>query len=248
VVESRPERYEIQGRSVTIPVEVRDASGAVASFLVKSSRAQRQVGDAFEVVDFLPGRTLLLLGCIDYKDNDLGDYNEVAINFFVRERGASSGIPYLGAWRGMANGSLSSYAWKMPVNQSFTCEAGSSIWGFPKTVERIEFDYSKEGSFGALLEMGGKKVFELRTPRGGSGDRPPMNLSGYSYINGIPHRTDFTSQSQGLGVKFGGGDFEIELGNHRIAEALREMGLPKRPLMTMWTEKMVMQFQAAEKL
>ena len=34
----------------------------------------------------------------------------------------------------------------------------------------------------------------------------------------------------------------------RIVHWLRELGLPKRPLMTMWTEKMVMRFGAPEKL
>jgi hypothetical protein len=140
--------YEIQGQQVTFPVEVRDASGAIAGFLVSSRAANRLVGDAFEIVEFLPGRTLFMLGCIDYKDNDLGDYNEVAMNFFVREKGASRGLPWIGAWLAMAKGGLPSYSWKMPVNQSFTRDAGAIIWGFPKTVERIDFDYSQEGREG----------------------------------------------------------------------------------------------------
>ena len=86
--------YEIQGRQVAFPVEVRDASGAIAGFLVLEPRLPiAWSGDAFEIVEFLPGRTLFMLGCIDYKDNDLGDYNEVAMNFFVRKKGASARHP-----------------------------------------------------------------------------------------------------------------------------------------------------------
>ena len=59
--------------------------------------------------------------------------------FYVRERGATRGIPYLGAWADFLRGRLSTYIHRLPVDQSFTCAAGRGIWGFPKTVERIDF-------------------------------------------------------------------------------------------------------------
>jgi hypothetical protein len=239
--------YEIQGRTVTFPVAVRDASAAIGGFLVPSRAAKRLVGDAFEIVDFLPGRTLFMLGCIDYKDNDLGDYNEVAMNFFVRLKGARRGFPFLGAWKAMSGGGLPSYSWKMPVDQSFTRDAGSLIWGFPKTVERIDFDYSREGRFRALLEMDGEKVFEIDLPRGGDKERPASPAVGYSYIEGVPHLTHFTQQISGLGAA-GGGSVELSLGSHPIADDLRALGLPKKPLMTTWAGKMVMEFGPPEKL
>jgi hypothetical protein len=231
-----------------MPVEVRDASGAVASFVVPAAEAQALVGDAFEVVSFLPGRTLLFMGCIDYTDNDLGDYNEVALNFFVGKKNTTNGFPYVGNWIALARGGLPSFSWKMPVNQSFTCDAGAGIWGFPKTVERIDFDYSREASFHCLLEMGGRKVFEIRLPRGGNQTPSPMQLTAYSYIKGVPHQTAFTQRSEGVGTHFGGSGVELSLGTHPIAETLRELGLPKKPLMTMWTQKMVMTFGEPQKL
>ena len=51
-----------------------------------------------------------------------------------------------------------------------------------------------------------------------------------------------------MGVSGGGKGFEITLGSHPIADDLRELGLPKKPVMCMWTEKMVMRFGAPEKL
>ncbi len=241
--------YEIQGRRVTFPVEVRDASGAIAGFLVSSRAAGELIGEAFEIVDFLPRRTLFMLSCIDYKDNDLGDYNEVAMNFFVRLRGAPKGfpqIPWVSAWRAMAGGGLPTFSWKMPVNQSFTRDAGSIIWGFPKTVERIEFDSSREGRFHGLLEMDGKKVFEIDMPRGGNKGQPETKGLGYTYIESVPHQTVFTQRSSGLGVSRGS-SVELSLGDHAIADDLRSLGLPKKPLMATWIGKMVMSFGPPEK-
>ena len=239
--------YEIQGQTVTFPVEVRDASAAIAGYMVPSRVANRLVGDAFEVVDFAPGRTLFMFGCIDYKDNDLGDYNEVALNFFVKRKGESSGFPWLGPWRRMTNGTLPSYSWKMPVNQSFTQEAGSVIWGFPKTVEKIDFDESKPGRFVGRLEMDGELVFEIELPRGGDKSQPKSPAVGYSYIQGVPHVNHFTREVSGMGAG-GGKDVRLELGTHPIADDLRALGLPKKPLMTTWAGKMVMEFGPPEKL
>ena len=240
--------YVIQGRRISFPVEVRDACGAIAAFVVPSAAAAELVGDAFEIVDFLPGRTLLMLGCIDYRDNDLGDYNEVAMNFFVRRKGAASGgLPYLGAWRDMGSGALPTYSWKMPVNQSFTRDAGALIWGFPKTVERIDFDYSRDGRFRGLLEMDGATVFEIDAPRGGSRARPATTSTGYSYIDGVPHQTRFTQQVGELGIRLGR-SVDLVLGSHPIADTLRALGLPKKPLMSTWAGKMAMSFDRPERL
>jgi hypothetical protein len=58
--ESAFQRYEIQGRAVTLPVEVRDATSATATYLVSASAARRLLpGDAIDVVELLPGKALL---------------------------------------------------------------------------------------------------------------------------------------------------------------------------------------------
>jgi hypothetical protein len=135
----------------------------------------------------------------------------------------------------------------MPVDQSFTRDAGAIIWGFPKTIERIDFDYSREGRFGGRLEMDGETVFEIDMPRGGDKSRPRGAGIAYSKIEGVPHRTAFTQQTSELGVRRGG-EVEISLGTHAIADDLRALGLPKKPLMATWAGKMTMSFEPPEKL
>ena len=68
--------YEIQGRKVQMPVVVRDASSGNAMFMVDAAAVAKLLpGDAFEVFEVAPGQTQLILGFIDYRDNDLGDYD-----------------------------------------------------------------------------------------------------------------------------------------------------------------------------
>jgi hypothetical protein len=243
--ETRGSAYQIQGRRVTMPVVVRDASAGVATWLLPSRAARRLVPDAFEVAEVLPGRTPVAIAVIDYRDNDLGDYDEVSITFFVRPRGARRGIPWLGALVDLLRGRLGTYIWKLPVNQAFTCEAGRTIWGFPKSVETIELRAEERGAT-CRLEMDGEHVLTLALPRGGSRTMPDMEMVTYSLIEGIPHRTRFRQGGSGAGFRLGGA--RLQLGTHPIADALRSLGLPGPALMTMWTERMHGRFEAPEKL
>lgn len=237
--------YEIQGRTVRMPVEVRDASAGVATFLVRSSIARRIVPRELEIVELLPRRTPLAIAIIDYRDNDLGDYNEVSLTFFVRPRGSARGIPWLGAWMDLAANRVGTWIWKLPVDQGFTCEAGRTIWGFPKTVEKIDIT-RENGSVRCRLEMDGAHVLTLSVPRGGAKTLPDQATATYTLIEGVPHRTRFTQGGSGVGFALGGA--RLELGTHGIADALGALGLPRRALFTMWTEHMHGRFEAPEKL
>jgi hypothetical protein len=238
-------RYEIQGRTIPMPVEVRDASAGVATFLVSSRIARRIVPEEFEVVELFPRRTPLAIAVIDYRDNDLGDYDEVSLTFFVRPRSERRGIPWLGAWIDLLTGRLGTWIWKLPVNQAFTCEAGRTIWGFPKTLESI--DLRREGdAVRCRLEMDGEHVLTLWIPHGGNRTLPDQDTVTYTRIEGVAHRTRFTQGGSGVGFSPGGA--RIELGTHPIADSLGLLGLPKRALFSMWTEKMHGRFEAPEKL
>jgi hypothetical protein len=238
--------YTIQGRAVGLPCVVRDASSGAATFLVSAAAARAMLpGDAFEPLEYLPGRALLSLAAIDYRDNDLGDYNEVSIAFAVRPRGEPGGVPYLGNWLDLLRGRLRTFIHWLPVDQAFTREAGETIWGFPKTVEKIDFDYAPERAT-CRLEAGGRHVLTFSMPRGGSRALPDAQMETFTCIQGVPHRTRFVSGASGFGVKLGGAT--LVLGDHPYAEKLRALGLPRRPMMCTWMEHMHGRFEAAEKL
>jgi acetoacetate decarboxylase len=235
-------RYVFQGREVHMPVVVRDASSVGATYLVSAAAARRLLPDArLDVVELLPGRALFSLACIDYRDNDLGDYNEVSLTFFVRERSAPAGIPYLGAALDMMRNRIATYIYKLPVNQSFTCDAGRGIWGFPKSVEEIEFEDSGAQRHCRLV-MEGRHVLTFTAPRAAGRTLPDATMVTYTYIDGVLHRTTFMSGARGLGIRMGGAG--LMLGDHPIADDLRGLGLPKRPLMAVAMEHMHGRFEA----
>jgi hypothetical protein len=227
--------YDITGRVVTMPVVVRDASAGTAMFEVDAGAAQALVpGDAFRVVESSPGRAQLNLAVIDYRDNDLGDYDEVGITVFVVPDGAD-----------VETGTFITH---LPVNQQFTCDAGRGIWGFPKSVEDIVIEYASDSTT-TTLRMDDQLVFRLTLPRGGSDEMPQMPMTTYTYIDGVPHATGFSQGGAGSQVLVGGDGVTLELGSHPIADALRSLGLPDAPIqLTTWTEHMNGRFEAPSRL
>jgi hypothetical protein len=244
--EGSPPVHLIQGREVRLPVVVRRASSGSATFLVSAEAARRLIpGGGLEVAQVLPGRALLSIAVIDYADNDLGDYNEVSIALFVRPSGERPALPYLGDAIAMARGQLGTYIVHLPVDQEFTCEAGRTIWGFPKTVQKIDIDYSPQ-RVTCKLVYDGVHALTLSLPRGGSRALPESDLATFTFIEGILHRTAFRSGADGFSAQLGGA--ELTLGGGPLAAELRSLGLPRKALLTTWMERMSGRFEAAEKL
>jgi len=235
----RAAAYEILGRTVTMPAVVRDASSGNAIFLVPCAAAQPLVGDAFEVVEMAPGQTQFILGFVDYRDNDLGDYNEVMMIFMVRPRGKPTEPE-------------GTFIYKLPVNQSFTCEAGRTIWGFPKSVEQIDVAYADD-RVTCTLVMGGQHVFTLTVPRGKAvggdapdGHGPDMEMATYTYLD-EPSVVRFTTGGP-TAVQPGEDGVKLTLGTHPLADELRRLGLPAPAMMSTWMEHMHGSFGAPRKL
>jgi hypothetical protein len=231
---ARERRWVFEGREVTMPVVVRDATSAAATYLVATAAARRLLpGPELDVVELLPGRALFSIAAIDYRDNDLGDYNEVSLAFFVRRRDERAGLPYLGAALDLARSRIATYIYRLPVDRRFTCLAGRGVWGFPKSVEQIDFE-DVDGRRRCRLVMDGRHVLTFSVGRGGVRKLPDAAMVTYTYLDGVLNRTTFVSGATGVGIHLGGA--ELALGDHPLADELRSLGLPKGALMSVWME------------
>ncbi|MBW2388841.1 MAG: hypothetical protein JRG89_10435 [Deltaproteobacteria bacterium] len=135
-------RFEIEGKSLGFPSLFQDGCSAVGLFIVPSRAAQELIRDSgFELAELLPGRTALSLSCIHYRESDCGVYNEISLAFFVKPKhGRPSAIPYLGTWLDIARDDAATFVWKLPVTTRLANDAGVRMWGFPKTIEEIDFE------------------------------------------------------------------------------------------------------------
>jgi hypothetical protein len=240
-------RFDIEGRSLAYPALFPDASSAVGLFMVPASGAQVLIRDSgFEVAQLLPGRAAFSLSCVHYRESDCGTYNEISLAFFVKKKhGKTGGIPYLGTWLDIVRDDAVTCIWKLPVTTRLANDAGILMWGFPKTIEEIDFGISG-GRAVFALRMDGQEVLEYSVRASGKRQQPRGASAVYSNFEGAPHVTYLEHEFRDVGVSLGGG--RLRLGSHPIAEQLRGLGLPRRPFVASWVGRLSFVVGAPEKL
>lgn len=234
-----PAHFIVQDQRIDLPVCVRDAVQMTALFLVPSAPARALLGDSrLRVAEILPGRAVCVIAAVEYLDNDLGSYNEVAISLLV-ERANEASWPVVGPLLKLVRGGLGAYIHRLPVTTAFSRDAGRDIWGFPKTVDDIIFR-DDGGRRTCTLRVDGAHVLDLTIPRGGTRSMPRMPQDAYAVRDGVLFHTPSTMWGDGVAFRLGGA--ELTLGPHRWADELRSMGLPKSALMTTTVEHMHAEF------
>ncbi|MDQ2649197.1 MAG: acetoacetate decarboxylase family protein [Actinomycetota bacterium] len=220
---------EIQGQTITFPMEVTRFDTATFLFTVPLDAAQALVpGDAFEVVAIGPDVAQLVIAFCDYIENPWGDYLELNFGFLARPVGAADDV-------------IGSFVYRMPVDQAFTCEAGNKVMGFPKTVEQMA-RHDADGRCTVTLHEDGAPSVVLRFPTpAGAGDPPAIESLSYSYLDGVAYETPLT-MDMGTGM-IDPADVEISLGDGPIAVGLRSLGLPAVPDLATWGTDLSATFQ-----
>jgi hypothetical protein len=239
-------RFEIEGRSLGFPARFPDASSAVGLFVVPSSAANALIRDSgFEVAQVAPGRAIFSLSCCHYRESDCGVYREISMAFFIEKLGQARGFPYLGNWLDIARDQAATYIWRLPVTTRLANDAGIQMWGLPKTIEEIGFEVAEErATFD--LRMDGEEVLSYSVRAQGQRNPPRSASAVYSNYEGAPHVTYLEHEYRDMGIRMGDG--LLHLGNHPVAEELRGLGLPRRPLVSFWVGRVALDVGPPQKL
>ncbi len=242
------EHFIIAGRDIALPVRIAEASMLMNFFTVDSKRLRRLFeGSGFSPVELFPGKALMQFIGVDYRRNDLGDYNEAAILFPVTTPGQTPvKIPLFGALKRLASGKLDNYVYRMPVDQSFTTHAGRFIWGFPKWVSDVEFELNNKRARTRFSDNG-QLVFDISAAAGGRLNMAEQAAPSLTIRHGRASRIVGTTWGKGVTFRLGGRKPEIGH-DHPLAKLLRELGLPKRPLATMSVREGQMRFPGSEEV
>jgi hypothetical protein len=228
--------YTIEDRTVVLPVQVRDASAAFATFLVPAAAVRRLMPPGLKPAQPFPGRALCTIVGVDYREGDLGQYHEVGVCFLLKS--PTSRLDLLA----MARNRAPAYIHRLPVTTTFSCEAGRHIWGYPKDVMDIDVDDTPTSRI-VTLRDGDQLVLRMTTPRGGSRHFDEVEVDSVGAWGGTVRFTP--SRMAGEGVKAGFRAGELVLGSHPIADELRGLGLPKKPLVAGSIERFTGSFGAA---
>jgi Acetoacetate decarboxylase (ADC) len=239
------EHYIIDGKEITFPVSVEDASMLMNAFLVDAAVAQNMIKESgFRVLELFPGKAILQLLFVDYRKNQLGDYNEAAIIFPVLTPGEPKPLPFFGALSRMATGRVGNFVYRMPVDQEFTTHAGRFIWGFPKWVARIDIEFGGARASGSFFDEG-ELIYGLSAKAGGTSKVKEQRAASLAIRDGKAWKTWGTNTGSGLTFSLGG-ELPTIGDSHPLALELRALGLPKRPLFSISIKNTAMSFSGPE--
>jgi hypothetical protein len=219
-------QHTIAGTVLTMPVRIRKADVHSAMFSVDAAAAQKLIDySGLQVCQYRPGRAVVNLMLARYFDGDLGQYHEFGTAVMVNPPGSHA--------RGLASlKSAAAFIHHLPVDQSFTLEAGRRIWGFPKIMadftvregRRFGFDVSADGSHIAGIDFSpGLPVPPVFTSR-------PQVLKTYTHAENSTREVPWEMTTTGVRGRIGGAT--LRLGNHPYAKELASLGLPKRALVS----------------
>jgi hypothetical protein len=229
-------QHTIAGTVLTMPVKIRKSEQHMAMFSVKADAAQQMIDySGLQVCRYLPGRAIVVLMLMHYIDGDLGQYHEYGTNVMVNPPGSNAS-----GFRALQ--SAGAFIHHLPVDQEFTLEAGTTIWGYPKVM--ADFTIRDGHQFGFDLTIDGQLVagMEFRpglpTPSAFS-SRPQRNPT-YSYRDGVLRETIGEFSQSGVRYRLGGA--RVRLGDHPYAKELAALGLPKRAMMSGSADNVEMSF------
>lgn len=233
-------QHTIAGRVLTMPVQIRKATQHMAMFSVDADAAQRLIDySGLQVCRHLPGRAIVVLMLMQYIDGDLDQYNEFGTSVMVNPPGSNASGP-------RALRSAGAFIHHLPVDQAFTLEAGTKIWGYPKVMadfsvregRHFGFDCTVDGQLVVGMEFGRGLPFRL-TPR-------TQAQRSYSHRDGVTRETAFESTLDGVRTRFGGA--RVRLGDHPYAKELASLGLPKRAMLSSSADHVQMTFGDAQEI
>ena len=235
-------QHTIAGTVLTMPVEIRKAEQHVAMFSVDADAAQALIDySGLQVCRYRPGKAIVALMLMHYIDGDLGQYYEYGTNVMVNPPGTdASGL------RGLQ--SAGAFIHHLPVDQEFTLEAGTKIWGYPKVMadftirdgHAYSFDVTIDGQFAVGMD------FKPGLPMPSAFTSKPQEQPTYSYRDGVRRRTLGTMTM--TDVRYRPGGATVRLGEHPYAKELASLGFPKRAMVSGSAGNVAMTFADAKEV
>jgi hypothetical protein len=236
-------QHTIAGTVLTMPVKIRKANQHMAMFSVNADAAQRLIDySGLQVCRYLPGRAIVALMLMHYIDGDLGQYYEFGTSVMVNPPGTAPGSKS----SPRALRSAGAFIHHLPVDQPFTLEAGTKIWGYPKVM--ADFTVREGRQFGFDVSVDGQLVAGMEFRRGLPFSLTPRHQAQrtYSHRDGVTRETAFEHTLDGVRTRFGG--VRIRLGDHPYAKELASLGLPKRAILSSSVDNVQMSFGDAQEI
>jgi len=182
----------------------------------------------------LPGnRAIVAIGMFNYIETSIGPYGEVAVALpavFGKKVTAFKGV-----FAALLESSYPGFGvviMHLPVTGVEARDAGRGQWGYTKFIADMHFSISPEYLQCTMLE-GEAPILDMRVQRKGFYLRDKKPLTTFSVKNGDLIKT-VIPQTATKRVSLMTGASRLRLGDHPVAESIRDLGISSRPFMSVY--------------
>lgn len=229
--ENIKETVKVGKKNIELPITYNDADIFSAAFTVSAKKlAEILPSPKFKPMITYPGRAVMIVAAMNYRETGIGPYLESYITFPVYYRAYS--LPVLSPifemrWPGAGMFVLQSY-----TNKNLVVEAGRQIWKYPKEFADIEFT-DKPGIYRIeLFEKGGKdKILEFAVRKAGRTERYTMGWRTYSIDQGKMYTTEIDMEGVRRVTRLSK-TAEIHFTDHAACETLRALEPSPSPVLS----------------
>ena len=180
-------------------------------FSSRQNRASELLGGAgLQAVLQEDGKAIVELFCIEYRETDIGPYNEVGLT--VRARASSDSI-------------AANYVVHLPVTTAVANRAGREIWGYNKFVAAIDLRSSGKTFSTVLRDSDGDVIGALEGVRGVSVPTPATDILTFTVHQGRLIKTVIKVLTPSLTSSGDSFVFKVGMSRHPMATDLRTIAL-----------------------
>ncbi len=221
----------IAGQPAKVPIFYYDGTATSAVFAARLGALRRLMPDRrFSPARLAPGLGAVAVTCFEYRDTDIGPYNELAISVVLNEPWFLPNLPGRALIASLRRRQLHAWVQHLPVTTEIARAGGVDFYNYPKFIAGIDFAQSDRTRTCRLSE-GAEHILTLSGERIATPRAEQFQLFSHLYMDRQPQSSEFKISANAMGVSINPRSAALELGTrHPIARELDALLVARRPI------------------
>ncbi len=221
----------LAGESAKLPIFYYDGTAQTAVFPARFAAVRDLLPDSrFVPARLAPGLGAVAVSCFEYRDTDIGPYNELAISVVLNDPPFIANIPGRALLAGLRDKQLHAWVHHLPVTTEIARVGGVDLYNYPKFIGSIDFE--QDGSRRTCrLGEGEEHILTLDGPLIDTSHSGQVQLFSHLWMDRQPQSSEFKLNVIAGGRSLRPGAARLELGErHPIARELAGVLVSRRSI------------------
>jgi len=220
---------EFHGQPMKVPVFYYDGTATTAVFLARFAGLRRLLPDPrFVPARLAPGLGAITVSAFEYRDTDIGPYNELAISVPLCAPGESFNLPGRALLKALRRRQFHAWVQHLPVTTEIARLGGVEFFNYPKFLASIDFT-ELAGRRTCRLAEDGEHILTLESKPLLALGPERIQLFSHLWMDGQPQSSEFKINTLEAGHTSRPGVVSLTLGEHHpIARELARLLVSRR--------------------